>query len=161
VAQLSTLGITSFMSPELRAILDLQTPPQNDEAFKRAIRDSSIEVKDEYLSFILTQHSNRRFVEEERQRHAERIDAAEAARRHREAIDENRSANRLSKLAIGIAIGAAVIAATSLYLQWRDADRLKPVPQAAAPALLPPAAVVFPQATNAPTTNMTEPPRTP
>lgn len=148
------------MSPELRAILDLQTPPQNDEAFKRAIRDSSIDVKDEYLSFILTQHSNRRFVEEERQRHAERIEAVEAARRHREAIDENRRANRLSKLAIWIAIGAVVIASTSLYLQWRDADRSKPSPLVSVPALLPPAPAVAPPLISVPPTNQpVQPPK--
>jgi len=138
-------------SPELQAILDVAQTPSGEE-FKQAVRHSSIEVKDEYLSYILTQHAQRRFVEEERQRHAERIETAEAARKHREAIDESRRANCLSKWAIGIAIGAAVIAATSLYLQWRDADRSKLVPPASAQALAPRVPAAALPLTNAPTT---------
>jgi len=70
------------MSPELKAILEAPPDPTG-EVFKRAIRESSIELKDEYLSLVLAQHSQRRFVEDERQRHAERIEAAVVARRHR------------------------------------------------------------------------------
>ena len=143
------------ISKELRDILNLTNTFGKDDEFKQAIRDSSIEIKDEFLRFISAPSSQRRFVEEERQRHAERIEAAEAARRHREAIDENRSANLLSKLAIGIAIGAAVIAGVSLYWQWEDRTAAKPKPdlQSAAPALVPPAPIVALPLTNAPTTN--------
>lgn len=152
--------ITTYMaiSKELRAIINLTNPPVNDEAFKQAIRDSSIEVKDEYLGYILTQHSQRRFVEEERHRHAERIKAAETARRHREAIDENRSANRLSKLAIGIAVVSMFVAVCALYLQWRGTAESKPSPQVSAPALLQSAPVVALPSTNAPTTNQPQQP---
>jgi hypothetical protein len=137
-------------SPALQIILDL-AQGLNEEDFKQAVRDSSIEVKDEYLSYILMEHSKRRFVAEERKRHAERIQSAEDAQRHQQAIDVSRQANRFAFWAIVIAIGAAVIAGVSLCWQWEDRSAAKPKPatQAAAPALLSPAPAVLPPATNA------------
>jgi hypothetical protein len=151
----NTTTVPASMSPKLKAILEAPPDPTG-EAFKRAIRDSSLELKDEYLSTVLAQHSQRRFVEEERKRHAERIEVEETARRHREAIDQNRRANRLSLWAIVIAIGAAVIAGVSLYWQWegRSAGKPKPAPQAAAPAILPPAPAVALPLTNVTRTNI-------
>jgi hypothetical protein len=73
-------------SKELRDILNLTNTFGKDDEFKQAIRDSSIEIKDEFLRFISAPSSQRRFVEEERQRHAERIQAAELARRHQELV---------------------------------------------------------------------------
>ena len=158
------LGRTTFMNPsrELQAILDVTQTPSGEE-FKQAVRNSSIEVKDEYLGYILTQHSQRRFVEEERHRHMEQIEAAETARRHHEAIDENRRANRLSRRAIRIAIVAVMMAGLSLYWQWldRSANKSKRVPSVSAPSLLPPAPAVVLPLTNAPTTNMPAPQKTP
>lgn len=146
-------------SRELQAILDVAQTPSGEE-FKQAIRDSSIEVKDEYLGYILVQHNQRRFVEEERRRHAERIDAAETARRHRQAIDVSRQANSLSKLAIWIAGGAFVVA----ILAWlfprdmqasghREAGSLSAVP---APILQAQPLPLL-KATNVPAKNQTPP----
>jgi hypothetical protein len=115
------------------------------------------------LSLVLTQHSQRRFVEEERKRHVERIEATKTARRHQEAISESRRANCLSQLAIAMAIGAVVIAGWSLYLQWADRSAAKQQlsPEAVAPALSSPATATSLPLTNAQTTNLPQSPAKP
>lgn len=47
-------------------------------------------------------------------------------RKHAEVLTETARANKLSKIAIGIAIFAAAVAAAALALQWRDSPAFKP-----------------------------------
>jgi len=143
------------MSPELKAVLQLQQNPSMDE-FKEAVRNSSIAVKNEYLRFITAPSQHRRFVEEERRRHQQEINEAQTERRHQQEINANRAANRLSRWAILIAVAAFLVT----VLAWlfprepqgighKESDRQ----QKAVPALLQSTNATALPLTNAMTTN--------